>query len=201
MAEVITLPVGIFQANCYLLFNKKEIVMIDPGGGYRKIKQKLDTFLEDKVLAILLTHGHLDHIGAVDELVKDYHCPVYLSKDDEVLAKDPDLNRLYERSSQITSPIKNYPVNKLSIGSFNFEIYDTPGHTAGSVCLKWKNYLFTGDTLFAGDVGRTDLYSGSETALKSSLKLISGLDPELVIYPGHGESSSLEKELLTNKYL
>ena len=201
MEEIITLPVGIFQANCYLLFNKNEIVVIDPGGGFRKIQQKLDSFPEDKVLAILLTHGHLDHIGAVDELVKNYNCPVYLSKDDEILAKDPELNKIYERSSKISSPIKNYPVGKLELGSFKFAVYDTPGHTAGSVCLEWKNYLFTGDTLFAGDVGRTDLYSGSETALKSSLKVIAGLNPDLIVLPGHGESSTLEKELLINKYL
>lgn len=176
-------------------------MVIDPGANAEKIREKIAETPEEKVLAILLTHAHYDHIGAVDELHALYQCPVYLSRGDWKLSRNEDLNRIYSRSAKITCEETDYPSGDLVIGPFTFQVYETPGHSAGSVCLRCDDCLFTGDTLFAGSAGRTDLYSGSEWKLRESLRLLAGLDPKLKVYPGHEGSTTLEEELRTNPYL
>ena len=89
----------------------------------------------------------------------------------------------------------------MTVGSFNLEIISTPGHTAGSVMIRYRNALFTGDTLFAGDIGRTDLFSGSEEQMCESLKKIASMSENLTVYPGHGPQSTLQMEKKTNPYL
>jgi len=134
-------------------------------------------------------------------LVKKYHCPVYLSKDDEYLARTKEINFLVNRWAIITCPIVEYPIGKVTIGEFTLEVIDTPGHTAGSVCLLWNDCLFSGDTLFKNSVGRTDLYSSNAGQLKQSLHVLMGLHPDIKVYPGHAESTTIYDEILNNPYL
>ena len=200
MMNVLKVPAGVFLANCYIVKKNHSVLIIDPGS-YRKVSSCLELEPDDRVVGILLTHGHFDHIGGVDKLAQEFRCPVYLAKEDDVLAKDPDLNSLGGYSTVLHCTTKDYPENRLILGDFDMEIIYTPGHTEGSVCIKIENHLFTGDTLFHNSVGRTDLYGGSDHKLFQSLRLLCSLDPKLIIHPGHDEESTLEEEFMTNPYL
>lgn len=201
MAQVEQIRLGIFQVNCYFLHEGNHILCIDPGANMKKIEQYLEQYPQHIFDGICLTHGHFDHIGAVDELVKKYQCPVYLSNEDVYLATHKEVNFMGNRFATIASDIQCYPTGAFTIGAFDLIVYDTPGHTEGSVCLGWKNYLFTGDTLFKDSVGRTDLYGGSNSKQKQSLEFLKTLDSNYMIYPGHAEISTLQQELLMNPYL
>ena len=176
-------------------------MIVDPGSSFRHISATLANPGQPEVKAIILTHGHFDHIGAVDKLVKLYGCPVYACRQDQDIMTDPALNQFADATATIHSPLSWIEESPLVIGSMTFTVYFTPGHTPGSVMFEIENNLFTGDTLFCGDVGRTDLYRGSETQLNQSLKMIRNLNPDLVIWPGHGDSSTLWQQLKTNPYL
>ncbi|MBQ2310540.1 MAG: MBL fold metallo-hydrolase [Erysipelotrichales bacterium] len=194
------IPAGVFQANCYIVKEGHDVVIIDPGA-YRKVSSCLSLEEDDKVRAILLTHGHFDHIGGVDRLQKDFGCPVYLSKEDEELARSERINSMGPYSCVLHCALKDFPSGTLRFGNLAAEVMYTPGHTEGSVCFKIGNHLFTGDTLFHRSVGRTDLYGGSDTKLRQSLRMLSALDPNLILHPGHEEDSTLEEELKHNPYL
>ncbi|HCT63170.1 MAG TPA: MBL fold hydrolase [Erysipelotrichaceae bacterium] len=195
--EVRTLVLGLFQTNTYLLVEDGEVVIIDPVSKSERIQSKI---LEgERVVGILLTHGHFDHIGAVDELAELYQCPVYLHYNDYELTQDPQKNYSQTKKIKLKSKLSFYE-DHLHLGQFNFFIHHTPGHTPGSVCIEYKDRLFTGDTLFKHSVGRTDLYKGSSQDLKQSLRIIAKMDPHLVIYPGHEEQSTLADEFKNNPY-
>lgn len=191
---------GPFATNTYIISKDDRSIIIDPAGKMEKVDSLLK---ERKLLSILLTHGHFDHIKAVDGLYKKYHCPIYLSKEDENIARDPNQGEIFGiyNSAHISSPLNYLEQNTLKIEDFNFEVIYTPGHTSGSVCYLIENHLFTGDTLFHLACGRTDLYSGSDRELKSSLRLLKELDDDLLIYPGHEETSILKNEKEFNPYL
>ncbi len=197
--EIIKIPVGTYQANCYILKKDNEVVCIDPGANFEKIDSNINE--NDKVLAVLLTHGHFDHIGAVDSFVQKYNCPVYVSEDEIDLLKDPEKNYALNKKTKVLSDVQIYDGHHINLGKFLFEIHETPGHTAGGVCLECDGHLFSGDTLFKGSVGRTDLYSSNYSDLKQSLKYLKTLSPDLQVHPGHEASTTLEKELQTNPYL
>lgn len=204
--KINTLSLGFLQTNCYIIVNENsECVIIDPATNFNKI----DNYLRSnnlKLKAILLTHGHFDHIGAVNELVKKYDCSIYASKKDKELLQNP----LYNGSVNFArEEIKiNYPINYVEeedilISDMKFEVFSTPGHTDGSICyfLRSEKALFTGDFLFEGGIGRCDLYSGSIKKMNESLKLVKTFDYDTVIYPGHGGFSTIKKELQNNPYL
>lgn len=195
--EVRTLVLGLFQTNTYLLVEDGEVVIIDPVSKAERIQSKI---LEgERVVGILLTHGHFDHIGAVDELADLYQCPVYLHYNDYELTQDPQKNYSQTKKIKLKSKLNFYEYH-LKLGQLKFIIHHTPGHTPGSVCIEYKDRLFTGDTLFKESVGRTDLYKGSPQDLKQSLRLIAKMEPHLVIYPGHDEQSTLAAEFKNNPY-
>lgn len=196
--KIIKLALGELTANCYLLFEQKQCLIIDPGAEAAVIKKKVGP---TPVAGIVLTHGHFDHIGAVNELATTYGCLIYVSPADQPLLNNPTFNYSDALAYQVTQPLSLITASTLTIGPFQFKVYFTPGHTAGSICLEYKKHLFTGDTLFQDDVGRTDLYSGSDVALYHSLKKLKLLSPELKILPGHGPNSTLAIQLQNNPYL
>jgi glyoxylase-like metal-dependent hydrolase (beta-lactamase superfamily II) len=195
--DIKTVKVGILQTNCYVLSMNGKAIIIDPGA---KAERILGAIGENKVLAILLTHGHFDHIGAINDLLSHFTCPIYLNEEDEPLMKDPQLNYSFPKRFVVEVKTLPYP-NILDIGDFSFEVLETPGHTEGSVCLFIEDYMFSGDTLFMQSVGRTDLRSSNPTKMKQSLRLIKAIDKDYIVYPGHDESTSLKQEKLTNIYL
>lgn len=186
------------QTNCYLLKEDGHVLIIDPASSTNRILSLLDE--QDVVDGIVLTHGHFDHIGAVDLLKKRLHCPVYIHYLDEKLARDARIDR-FGTDIAVKSAMTLIDGGRLNIGAFELEILHTPGHTDGSICIGYKNHLFTGDTLFEGSVGRCDLYSGSDSKLKQSLRMICKRHPDTLIYPGHGNTTVLMNELKKNPYL
>lgn len=196
--EIKKIAVGNYQANCYILRKNEQVIIIDPGANFERISSFI--FDQEKVLAICLTHGHFDHIGAVDDCVNHYHCPVYVSEDEYDIISDPVKNYALNKKSKVTSDVIYYS-HHLELGDFSFEIHETPGHTIGGVCLEIEGHLFSGDTLFKGSVGRTDLYSSNASQLKQSLKYLKTLSADLKVHPGHEASTTLEYELKTNPYL
>ena len=196
--QIQQLVMGHLATNCYIVKNNQDVLIIDPVQDAPRIQAQLKT--GDRVLAILLTHGHFDHIGAVDDLYALYGCPIYLHHADHAMVLSSDLNFSFKQNIRITSPLLDYP-DHLKLGPFNLEIFETPGHSEGCVLIRLEEHLFTGDTLFKGDVGRTDLTSSDPRKMRQSLKLFRQFDVDLKIYPGHEETTSLFEELRSNPYL
>lgn len=195
MLTLHTLPLGAYQTNCYILHQEdsSSCVVIDPGYTPEVI---LD-FLAGKGLkleAILLTHGHFDHVGAVRDLAAETGCQVYLNPDDLSMPPRMTAGPLYYTDTYSDG-------DTLSPAGIPFQVLSTPGHTPGSVCLIVENYLFSGDTLFAGSRGRTDLPGGSTRAILESLRRLAALPQDYSVHPGHGESTTLAWEKQYNPYM
>lgn len=179
-----------FETNSYIFEYNNSLFIIDPGSDINKIINSLEN---KKIDYILLTHGHMDHIGSVKELIKLYNPKVFLS----ILDKD------YINGNIILDPYfdkNNYNFEFIDYSNFNFDgikIINTKGHSKGSVSiyLEKEGIIFTGDTLFKGSFGRFDFPLGNFKELKESINLLFSLDENVIIYPGHGENSliSIEK--------
>lgn len=195
MAVIETFPLGSYQTNCYLLrqADSSHCVLIDPG----YTPEFLLSRLEENALtldAILLTHGHFDHVGGVRELAAETGCRVYIHPEDLSLPPMFTAGRLYYTDT--------YPEDgTVTAAGLTFRVLHTPGHTPGSVCLRLGDALFCGDTLFAGSCGRTDLPGGSRRAMTASLKRLAEIPENLTLYPGHGAASMLDTEKNYNPYL
>ena len=204
--EIIRMPVGVYAANCYLVYSKddKKGVVIDPGGNPNKIIEEIEKQAME-VVYILLTHGHGDHIGAVDEVREHFNVPVWINEDDEYLLGDEEANL------SITMPSKPIQTKAdkifkdgdiIKLGNLDIKAIQTPGHTPGGTTFDIDGNLFTGDTLFAGSVGRSDF------ARSSGEDLIKGIKEKLLIYPdeteifpGHGPSSTIKAEKRSNPFI
>ncbi len=192
------LPIGLYEENIYILHESGHVLIIDPSRYPKKILSMITS--SEITDGIILTHGHSDHTMAADDLADQLHCEIYMNPDDLALT-DPKAGKIDGTESPVYHSIIPLNSGDMTIGSFPLTIYHTPGHTAGSCCIRFRNVLFTGDTLFAGDCGRTDLYSGSEPQLQQSMHMLSQLPKDLTVYPGHGPSSTIAQELLVNPYL
>lgn len=204
--NVETMPLGMIQANCYILSSDaKNAAVIDPGGEVQKIK----SYLEQNGLTlkmILLTHGHHDHVAAVWDLAQWAKVPVYIQEEDGEMLEDIKISLCSMVPLYFTynpeMPIRLLKDGEhLSLDELDIKLIHTPGHSKGSSCYLTENLLFTGDTLFAGSVGRTDLYGGSYPILKKSLEILKTLPEACRVYPGHGEDTTLGFEKKTNPYL
>jgi glyoxylase-like metal-dependent hydrolase (beta-lactamase superfamily II) len=194
---------GSFQTNCYIVENdKKEVFIVDPGDNGKKIAKYLNDN-ELHLTTILLTHGHFDHVGAVDYLYDKYKCKIYAHKETIDLVKDSYLNlSVMENEFVVKAPILEAP-NYFNINGYLIEWMFLPGHCQGSsmIYLKDKNIIFSGDVLFRGSIGRYDFPSSSKYDTIKSLNQIKQLDFDAIIYPGHGEETTLRFEIENNMYL
>ncbi len=201
MKEPIVLSVGPIAANCYIVPGEGGgCALIDPGGDAPRILR----VLEEKALtprAILLTHGHFDHIGAVGEIKDRYACPLIVGKGDEELLEDPSLSLGREERFRLKADRLVSEGDVVECAGLRFAVLETPGHTRGGVCYLCEGALYSGDTLFRGDCGRTDLYGGDWAALRRSLRRLQELPADTRVYPGHGPSSDMETECLINPTL
>lgn len=196
--EIKSYVLGPIATNTYLLTEGNDAILIDPAS---KAEKLIDILGDLNLIGILLTHGHFDHIKAVDGLYEKYHCSVYLHENDEDLARDKNSGVDFGLVSYISCPIVKLQEGKMNIGPFDFEVIYTPGHTEGSVIYVFDDCIFTGDTLFKGSVGRTDLKGGDARKLKDSLRIFKDFNKDYLIYPGHEDSSTLSEELANNYYL
>lgn len=200
--KVLQQPLGPVQANCYLVMENHHAILIDPADMYPNLEFILKEN-ECTLEAIVLTHAHFDHISGVDKIVDAFHCDVYLNPNEFDFLQDPDLNSSSAFYMDVTCGAKCKPIleGKNTIAGFDIEAMYCPGHSVGSTVLKIEDYLFTGDVLFQGSIGRMDLATGSVSSMKQSLKKLVQLDKDYKVYPGHGPSTSLLQEKKWNESL
>lgn len=191
------LPIGLYGENIYVLHDGNHVLIVDPGKYPKEIAKCISA--SESVDGIVLTHGHEDHTGAVDDLVDLYHCPVYMDMDDYDLV-DPKSSRKHGFDAPVYARITPLEGNT-KVGHFTLDVMKTPGHTKGSVVIHYRNLLFTGDTLFAGSVGRTDLFGGSEEEMRNSLRKLKSLPQDWIVLPGHGARTTIKQEIATNMYM
>lgn len=198
--------VGIFEANCYILWDEKdkEAIIVDPGEEGERI---IEIIRKDwlKIKSIVNTHTHIDHIGANDFLVERTGAPLLVHSADVSLLQNAELNlsALTGKDRSFSLPARVLEEgDEIRVGNFSLRVLHTPGHTPGSICLYGDNKLFSGDTLFAGGIGRTDLAGGNAKELQKSIKeKILTLPDEVVVYPGHGPSTVVDKERRCNSFI
>ncbi|MBE6927398.1 MAG: MBL fold metallo-hydrolase [Ruminococcaceae bacterium] len=190
--KIKTLTLGLYQTNTYLLADDDgTCVIIDPGYEAERILSAAEDL---KIGAILLTHGHFDHVGAVRPIAEQTGCKVYIHAGEAALPMVMTQECIYFTDHYDDGDI-------VRVGSMEFKVLHTPGHTPGSVCLQCGKLLFSGDTLFEGSCGRTDFPASSPSDMRKSLKRLSDIDDDLTVYPGHGPKTTLTTERRTNPFL
>jgi hydroxyacylglutathione hydrolase len=197
------LVVGHLETNCFVIADKrtKEALLVDPGDEPDRI---LDLISEDNLLLkyIVCTHAHFDHVGAIPELKNKTNATIVIHHDELDIYK-------HTREQAATlwgfelKPLPEPDVfvsegDKLEVGDLKFRVLHTPGHSPGSICLYGEGVVITGDTLFAGSVGRTDLFGGNIDKLKSSFRKLMALGDKIRVFPGHGPQSTIGKERMNN---
>ena len=194
--------VGPMQVNCYILGcpRTSKAIVIDPGAEPERITSRLQRG-KLKLKLVVNTHGHIDHIGAGADLAQS----VYIHRLDAKFLTDPKLNLSAMMGLPFTSPVQALFLEdgqKLEVGDISLEVIHTPGHTPGGICLNAGNFVFTGDTLFAQGIGRTDIpYANEKDLLNSIRKRLLTLQDGTIIYSGHGPSSTIGEEKKRNPFL
>ena len=191
--EIIHLSVGRLMTNCYIVWaeGSGSCAVIDPGDEPERILKNI-TDRNLTLDAILLTHGHFDHVGGVSDLRKKTGCKVYMNIKELALPAG-----LTGGPLQYTDALQS----TVTAGGLTFTVLETPGHSEGSICLLCGDTIFSGDTLFAGTCGRTDLPTGSWSTILNSLKMLTRLPGDYTVYPGHGPATTLSTERKFNPYL
>jgi glyoxylase-like metal-dependent hydrolase (beta-lactamase superfamily II) len=202
---VTQITVGAFQENCYLVADEggNSLAIVDPGSEPERIIEEVEK-TGRTVEAIWLTHAHVDHIGAIAPLKRRWNVPVYLHPLDETLY------RVGGRQAQLYGiPYEEPPPpdhalaegEMLKLGQLTLEVMHVPGHSPGHVVIHGDGNALVGDCLFAGSIGRTDLPFSNPSHLEASLKRIAALPPETVVHPGHGDSTTIGEERISNPFL
>ena len=195
MINMKQMPLGAYQTNCYLVWGEDSptCVVIDPGYEPERVLSEVAR-LNKTIEAVLLTHGHFDHVGAVKEIHAATGCKVYLHTADLVLPEKLTAGPLFYTHSYGEG-------DTLNLAGLTIDVIHTPGHTPGSVCLLMGNEMFSGDTLFACSFGRTDLPGGDPRKMMESLRRLASLQGNFFIHPGHGGSTTLDAEKRFNPYM
>ena len=195
MINIQVIPLGSYQTNCYLVWgeNCDSCVVIDPGFEPETVLLKAQQ-LGKKIEAILLTHGHFDHVGGVKEIAQATGCRVYICPEEQAMPQQWTAGELYYTHTYCEGDI-------VELAGVSFRVLHTPGHTPGSVCLMAEDRIFSGDTLFQSSCGRTDLPGGSWSEITKSLKRLAALEADYTVYPGHGPATTLADEKKYNPYM
>ena len=194
-----------FGENMYILIDEetKKCAVVDPGGASDKILNyiKVNSL---ELEYILLTHGHGDHIGAVNTIKSRTNAKVVAHNDEQELLNDNRKNLSYSMHcgpQELNADIYVHDKEKLELGNLKLSFIHTPGHTKGCMCIRVNDDMFTGDTLFAGSIGRTDLYGRDYKQIEKSLRKLAKYEDKVKIHPGHGPSSTLGIEKMSNPYM
>lgn len=194
---------GDIGTNCYVISDDNNTcAIIDCDGDGKPLFDYIDQN-NLKPTHILLTHGHFDHIGAVNVVKEKYGCAVYAcTKEANVLA-EPTINHsgLYGMPISVKPDKLINDGDEIKVGDMTFQVMETPGHTEGSICFILDKTIFSGDTLFLGSCGRTDFPTGDWQTILNSLKKLKELEGDFVVYPGHGPSTTLDYERNTNPFM
>lgn len=209
MIEIKSIMLGELGANCYVITDRAtgDTAVIDPGAYNARLDSIIKEIGYDKVKYVLLTHGHFDHIGGVNEVVSGSggKARVAIGRADIPMLTDSMKNLAYPFSMTTLDPIKHDITlddnDKIMLGESEITVINTPGHSKGSVCFLCGDSLFTGDTLFAGSAGRTDFPGGSYREMKNSLARLAALKGDYKVYPGHDRASTLQRERESNIYI
>jgi glyoxylase-like metal-dependent hydrolase (beta-lactamase superfamily II) len=198
--------VNYYTENTYIISEGLDAYIIDPGAHVDEIRRYIDG--EGlRVKGILLTHGHFDHLYSINEVFDRYPCEVHLHESERDFLFDPILNLSTTIPTPVTFRRKKsirtlHDGDVLPLGEETIQVIHTPGHSRGGVCYRYKQFLFSGDTLFKGTVGRPDLPTGSMTQLEQSLvRLLSMVSDNTVVYPGHGQYTTILSEKYENPYV
>ena len=189
------MALGSYQTNCYLVWGEDSdsCVVIDPGFEPETVLLKAE-HLGKKIEAVLLTHGHFDHVGGVKEIAQVTGCRVFLCPEELAMPQQWTAGALYYTDTYSQG-------DTVELAGVSFRVLHTPGHTPGSVCLAAEDHLFSGDTLFQSSCGRTDLPGGSWEQIRNSLKRLAALETDYTVYPGHGPTTTLAQEKMYNPYM
>ena len=195
MLKVHAMALGAYQTNCYIIHDdtSTSCCVIDPGYTPEVVLDYLEA-QELSVDAILLTHGHFDHVGGVKEIAAETGCKVYLCEDDLSMPPMMTAGKLFYTDTYRDGDV-------LSLSGLSIRVLHTPGHTPGSVCLVVENSIFSGDTLFQRSCGRTDLPGGDWDTICASLKRLGALEGNYFVHPGHGGATTLAEERRFNPYI
>lgn len=199
-----TFVLGSVSTNCYVIYHEqtKAALIVDPADHAARILDKCRE-LEVKPEGILLTHGHFDHILAAEEVKKAYDCKIYAGRQEEEMLLDPAKNMTVRMARQVSirPDVLLSDGDELKLAGFTWKVLETPGHTPGCVCYYCaeEEVLISGDTLFAESLGRTDFPGGSTQAIIRSIsEKLFALPDETMVYPGHGEPTSIGHEKIYN---
>ncbi len=195
MLNVEILPLGAYQTNCYLAWGEgsDDCIVIDPGYTPEIVLGKASD-LGKTVCAVLLTHGHFDHVGGVKGIAERLGCPVYIHEKELSQPEEMTAGPLYYTCAYGEGDV-------LTLAGLSMRVLHTPGHTQGSVCLLVEDTMFSGDTLFMESCGRTDLPGGNWSQMMASLDRLKNLPGDYRVYPGHGPATRLSEERQFNPYM
>ena len=199
--KVLVIQVGMLGTNCYIIYNENTLegVIIDPGEDAKHILNVIEE-KKLKIEAIFLTHGHHDHIGALKEVKESLKVDVYLNKNDNYLVEEHFAGMLNQNEKLVDIFYADGDIIKKA--GFEFKIFETPGHTRGGVCILCGEIMFSGDSIFAESIGRTDFPGGSYEDLLDSIKSkILPLGDSIMLLPGHGPSTTIGHEKMYNPFL
>ncbi len=189
--EIETIALGSFQANCYILKSHGECVIIDPGDEDKRLIKLIG---DCRVKYVVNTHCHPDHIGGDAFIKRTFNAPLLLHQADQAIFK-------YFYGDRLKPDGFLAEGDSITFGDVTLSVWHTPGHTPGSIALQHERSLFTGDLLFAGSIGRTDLPGGSDEEMVKSLRRLQAFEGDYRIYPGHGPATTLEAERKYNPFL
>ena len=204
--KVIRIPAGVYAANCYIVYSEttNDGIIVDPGGDADVILKVIDGN-DLKIKHIILTHGHGDHIGGVVELLDVLKVPLLVHEDDVEMISDAKMNlsNIMPIGAVELNPNKVLKDGDIiTFGDLEAKIIHTPGHTPGGICIKIGDNLITGDTLFQGSIGRTDLEGGDyDTIIKSIKENLLVFPDNTIVWPGHGVESTIGSEKRNNPFL
>ncbi len=205
--EINQYVVGLMCTNCYIVINKdtKEALVIDPG---EKSEFLIDKLKKDgvKPVAVLVTHGHFDHINGAEAFVEAFGIQIYIHEDDRETLSDIEMNasNWVNRQKAYHADVFLKDEQELDLAGIHIRVLHTPGHTPGGCCyyLPYENVVFTGDSLFCQSVGRTDFKKSSHSDLVRSVKAkLLTLPEQTIVYPGHEETTTIGHERIYNPYL
>lgn len=205
--DIRTLPLGMLETNCYILNNGAGVLIIDPSGEAEEITNEIQE-IGLPVEGILLTHAHYDHIGALEEIASAYKVDTWIGKEETEWLSDPAKNGSGKYQSMGMAPISStvepniLQEGNMELGSFKFEVFHTPGHSPGSMSFLFENFVVSGDVLFAGGIGRTDLYMSNHVDLINSIReKLYVMHDETDVFPGHGPSTTIGEEKAANPFV